>query len=57
MSEESPAPEQHTEHAEVAGGFLHEIKNRVNTLSLNLQLLAEDFATPQTPRERRASIA
>lgn len=55
MSDESPAPgQQHTELAEVAGGFLHEIKNRVNTLSLNLQLLAEDFETPQTPRERRA---
>ena len=55
MSDESPAPApHHTELAEVASGFIHEIKNRVNTLSLNLQLLAEDFQTPQTPRERRA---
>ena len=45
---------QHAELAEVAGGFIHEIKNRVGTLSLNLQLLGEDFETPQTPRERRA---
>src|ERR1700677_445121 len=45
---------QYTELAEVAGGFIHEIKNRVGTLSLNLQLLGEDFENPQTPRERRA---
>ncbi len=42
------------ELAQAAGGFIHEIKNRVGTLSLNLQLLAEDFDPPQTPRERRA---
>lgn len=49
MTAEPPA-----ELAEVAGGFIHEIKNRVGTLSLNLQLLAEDFENPQTPRERKA---
>ena len=43
-----------TEVAELAGGFIHEVKNHVSTLNLNLQLLAEDFADPQTPRERRA---
>ena len=42
------------ELAELAGGFIHEVKNHVSTLNLNLQLLAEDFAEPQTPRERRA---
>ncbi|HSQ55293.1 MAG TPA: ATP-binding protein [Gemmata sp.] len=42
------------ELAELAGGFIHEIKNRVGTLSLNLQLLAEDFEVPESPRERRA---
>src|SRR5262245_58166288 len=52
----SPAPEtgQYAELAELAGGFIHEIKNRVGTLSLNLQLLAEDFEAAETPRERRA---
>src|SRR5262245_33455173 len=40
--------------AELAGGFIHEVKNHVSTLNLNVQLLAEDFADPQTPRERRA---
>jgi len=44
----------YVELAELAGGFIHEIKNHLNTLSLNLQLLAEDFESPQTPRERQA---
>src|SRR5215212_5033143 len=47
-------PEHLTEVAELAGGFIHEIKNHVSTVNLNLQLLADDFADPQTPRERRA---
>ena len=42
------------ELAELAGGFVHEIKNRLNTLSLNLQLLAEELDPPQSPRERAA---
>ncbi len=45
---------QYAELAELAGGFIHEIKNHISTLGLNLQLLAEDFADPQTQRERRA---
>ncbi len=40
--------------AELAGGFIHEIKNHLGTLGLNLQLLAEDFEDPQNHRERRA---
>lgn len=40
--------------AELAGGFVHEIKNHLNTLKLNLQLLAEDFHEPENQRERRA---
>jgi len=43
-----------SELAELAGGFIHELKNHFSTLSLNLQLLGEDFANPQTPRERKA---
>jgi two-component system sensor histidine kinase HydH len=56
-----PAPQatpmfdqQYTELAELAGGFIHEIKNHLSTLGLNLQLLAEDFENPETQRERRA---
>jgi signal transduction histidine kinase len=44
----------YAELAELAGSFIHEIKNHLSTLSLNLQLLAEDFQEPQSQRERRA---
>lgn len=46
--------QQFTELAELAGGFIHEVKNHISTLGLNLQILADDFAEPQNPRERRA---
>src|SRR5947209_1650655 len=46
--------ERYHELAELAGGFIHEIKNHLSTLGLNLQLLAEDFQESATPRERRA---
>src|SRR6516165_2525142 len=48
-----PHPE-YIELAELAGGFVHDLKNHLSTLRLNLQLLAEDFQDPQTQRERRA---
>lgn len=50
----APAGELSAETAELAAGFIHEIKNHLGTLSLNLQLLAEDFEGAETPRERRA---
>lgn len=40
--------------ARLAGGLIHEIRNPLNTLSLNLQLLAEDWREPRDQRERRA---
>jgi D-alanine transaminase len=43
-----------TELAELAGGFIHDVKNGLSTLGLNLQLLAEEFVEPQSLRERRA---
>ena len=46
--------EQYTEIASLAGGLAHEIRNPLSTLSLNLQLLAEDFQNPQSQVERRA---
>jgi signal transduction histidine kinase len=46
--------QQYSELAELAGGFIHDIKNHLSTLGLNLQLLAEDFQEPQNQRERRA---
>lgn len=46
--------QEYVELAELAGGFVHDLKNHLSTLRLNLQLLAEDFHDPQTQRERRA---
>ncbi|MFO0844497.1 MAG: aminotransferase class IV [Gemmataceae bacterium] len=42
------------ELAEVAGGFIHDLKNHLSTLSLNLQLLGEEFGDAQSQKERRA---
>ena len=42
--------------AALAGGFVHELKNTLNTVSLNLQLLAEDFADADSPRDRKAKF-
>jgi two-component system, NtrC family, sensor histidine kinase HydH len=50
----SPAAQEYAELAELAGSFIHEVKNHLSTLGLNLQLLAEDFQEPETQRERRA---
>lgn len=44
---------QYTEIAQLAGGLAHEIRNPLSTMSLNLDLLAEDFQNPETPRDRR----
>jgi len=46
--------DQYTEIARLAGGLAHEIKNPLSTIRLNMELLAEDFANPQTPQQRRA---
>src|SRR5882757_8352219 len=52
--EEQRMTDEYATLAELAGGFIHEIKNHLNTLNLNLQLLAEDFQEPESQRERRA---
>ncbi len=46
--------DHNAELAELAGGFIHEIKNHISALGLNVQLLAEDFQQAETPRERKA---
>jgi len=38
----------------MAGGLAHEIKNPLSTISVNLQLLKEDWESPQTPREAKS---
>jgi signal transduction histidine kinase len=46
--------DQYTEIARLAGGLAHEIKNPLSTIRLNMELLAEDFADAENPRDRRA---
>ncbi|MFO7899830.1 MAG: ATP-binding protein [Planctomycetota bacterium] len=41
--------------AKLAGGLAHEIKNPLSTINVNLQLLEEEMAEPQTAREKRAA--
>lgn len=45
---------QYIDLAEMTGGFIHDMKNHLGTVLLNLQLLGEDFESPQSQRERRA---
>jgi signal transduction histidine kinase len=45
---------QYTEIARLAGGLAHEIKNPLSTIRLSMELLAEDFASAETPQQRRA---
>lgn len=44
---------QYAEIATLAGGLAHEIKNPLSTMSMLLELLAEDFAGSEAQRERR----
>jgi signal transduction histidine kinase len=50
-----PPKDAYSQLAELAGGFIHDLKNHLGTLALNLQLLAEDFQEPENQRERRAA--
>jgi signal transduction histidine kinase len=52
--EAKSAADHYTELAALAGGLAHEIKNPLSTIRLNMELLGEDFAEPQSPRDRRA---
>lgn len=38
----------------LAGGLAHEIRNPLSTISMNLQLLREDWGSPITEREQRS---
>lgn len=47
---------QYAEIARLAGGLAHEIKNPLSTMSLNLDLLVEDFQGAETPRDKRVLL-
>src|SRR4051812_8281631 len=45
---------RYAELAALAGSLAHEIKNPLSVIRMNMDLLAEDFAKVETPKERRA---
>lgn len=49
-----PPAEWEQDVATIAGSLVHEIKNPLSTLQINIQLLLEDWAAAREPRELRA---
>ena len=47
--------DQYSEFVQLVGGLAHEIKNPLSTIKLNLELLAEDFSSVESQRDRRAA--
>jgi len=45
---------QYDELAKLAGALAHEIKNPLSVIRMNMDLLEEDLANPETAKERRA---
>ena len=54
MEEASSHKEDMQWLTKLAGGLVHEIKNPLSTLKLNLQLLKEDFTQIDEPRTKRS---
>lgn len=52
-AERTRLQEQYAEIATLAGGLAHEIKNPLSTMSMLMELLAEDLAVSETQRDRR----
>jgi signal transduction histidine kinase len=54
MAPNDSTQDAYAELAQLIGRLIHDIKNHISTLGLNLQLLEEDLHDPETPRERRS---
>ena len=55
MDDSHPSqPDPYFELAQVAGSLAHEIKNPLSVIRMNMDLLAEDLAVPESPSESRA---
>ena len=61
LSHDPPSGEVHqklvdqlAEMVRLVGGLAHEIKNPLSTIQLNMELLAEDLADEENPRNRRS---
>ncbi|MGD9647918.1 MAG: nitrogen regulation protein NR(II) [Pirellulales bacterium] len=52
-AKEQALVDRYTEIAQLAGALAHEIKNPLSTIRLNMELLSEEFADAESPRERR----
>jgi len=53
MSERKKKVDRLTFIGTLAGGLAHEIKNPLSTISINLQLMHEDWQDAENPREKR----
>jgi signal transduction histidine kinase len=53
LAENARLRARYSEIAQLAGGLAHEIRNPLSTMSLNLDLLAEDFQGAEAPRDKR----
>lgn len=51
--ERAALQQQVTEIASLAGGLAHEIRNPLSTMSLNLDLMAEDLSAGESSRDKR----
>ncbi|MBI4568854.1 MAG: sensor histidine kinase [Planctomycetes bacterium] len=53
VQEKAGENDPRTDLSLLARGLAHEIRNPLSTISMNLQLLAEDWAAPANPKESR----
>ena len=53
MNGETDWRAQYAEIAQLAGGLAHEIRNPLSTIRLNVDLIAEELAESDEPRDRR----
>lgn len=53
-SSDARARQDYAEMASLVGGFVHELKNPLSTIRLNLEILSEEFAEAESQKERRA---
>lgn len=53
LTESADPHVRYVEMAKLVGGLVHEIRNPLSTMTMNLDLMAEDLAETESPRDRR----
>ncbi|MFO0956371.1 MAG: ATP-binding protein [Isosphaeraceae bacterium] len=53
LTEAADPHARYVEMAQLVGGLVHEIRNPLSTMTMNLDLMAEDLAGTDSPRDRR----